>query len=197
MIQHLVSVEQLGLDCRIILFCIQIVFLPFCYLSFVLFDLLCLYLAVSAFPLYTLPHWLGSLFFFYSHLPSVRFINQCVAPLYGSWDQNRFTLGLNACSHGLLHLKGNSFSWNFAVQFETRLMLANFTPPLFQNVSSIALINWWWTKGMCQFVMVMSGGASQQKQHRERKEITQQQLKSRHGLYIPYVSYISCREEYI
>lgn len=47
------------------------------------------------------------------------------------WDQIRFTSGLNVCSHGLLHLKGNSFSWNFAVQFETRLMLANFTPPFF------------------------------------------------------------------
>lgn len=47
---------------------------------------------------------------FYPHLPSVRFINQWVVALYGSWDQIRFTLGLNACSHGLLHLKGNSFS---------------------------------------------------------------------------------------
>lgn len=43
-------------------------------------------------------------------------------------DQIRFTPGLNVCSHGLLHLKGNSFSWNIGVQFETRLMLANFTP---------------------------------------------------------------------
>lgn len=43
-------------------------------------------------------------------------------------DQIRFTPGLNVCSHGLLHLKGNSFSWNIGVQFKTRLMLANFTP---------------------------------------------------------------------
>lgn len=57
------------------------------------------------------------------------------------WDQIRFTSGLNVCSHGLLHLKGNSFSWNIGVQFETRLMLANFTPLFLQNVSSIAHIN--------------------------------------------------------
>lgn len=40
MIQHLVSVEQLGLNCRIILFCIQIVFYPFaiCLLSYSIFS---------------------------------------------------------------------------------------------------------------------------------------------------------------
>lgn len=48
MIHQLGPVEQL----RIILFCIQIVFSPFCSLSFVLFTLFCLYLAVLAFPLF-------------------------------------------------------------------------------------------------------------------------------------------------
>lgn len=100
--------------------------------------LLCCILSFS-----TLLYFDSSLFSFsfFAHLPSLCFINQWVVLLYGSWDQIRFTLGLNACSHGLLHLKANSFSWNFAVQFERRLMLANFTPPLFQNVSSIAHIN--------------------------------------------------------
>lgn len=127
----------------------------------------CIGLSCSLRPLL---HWLGSLFFFfffYPHLPSVHFINLWVVPLYGSWDQIRFTSGLNVCSHGLLHLKGNSFSWNFAVQFETRLMLANFTPPFFQNVSSIAHINCWWTKGICHFVMVMSGLLSRKNTKKE------------------------------
>lgn len=108
--------------------------------------------------LYPLLRWLGSPFLPLT-LISLQFALsiQWAVPLYGSWDQIRFTSGLNVCSHGLLHLKGNSFSWNFAVQFETRLMLANFTPSFFQNVSSIARTNCWRTKGLCHFVMVMSG----------------------------------------
>lgn len=107
--------------------------------------------------------WLPYFFFFFFFLSSFTLISpQFALSISGLclcaalWDQIRFTSGLNVCSHGLLHLKGNSFSWNFAVQFETRLMLANFTPPFFQNVSSIAHTNCWRTKGICHFVMVMS-----------------------------------------
>lgn len=104
--------------------------------------------------LYTPFHWLWGFFFLFLSSPH-SWLYQSVG--CASWDQIRFTLGLNVCSHGILHLKANSFNWNFAVQFETRLMLANFTPPLFQNVSSIGRINCWHTKGICHFVMVMSG----------------------------------------
>lgn len=123
----------------------------------VFFLIFCRCFPVSAFSGLSLPCSPLIGIFFHPHLPSVRFINQWVVALYGSRDQIRFTSGLNPCSHGLLHLKGNSFNWNFAVQFETRLMLANFTPPFFQNVSSIAHINCWQTKGICHFVMAMSG----------------------------------------
>lgn len=88
--------------------------------------------------------------------------------LYGSRDQIRFTSGLNACSRGLLHLKGNSFSRNFVVQFETRLMLANFTPPFFPKCFLHCPHQLLMDKGH----MPLCNGdfcASQQKQHNKKR----------------------------
>lgn len=100
-------------------------------------------------------HWLGSPFCSLSLiLPQFGLSISGLCLCTALWDQIRFTSGLDVCSYGLLHLKGNSFSRNIGVQFETRLMLANFTPLFLQNVSSIAHINRWWKKGMCHIVMV-------------------------------------------
>lgn len=93
---------------RVVSFPIKTVFSTFAFflLSFSAFAWLCRLFSLSFF-LFSIDF---SYFFFYPDLPSVRFINQWFVPLYGSWDQIRFTSGLNVCSHGLLHLKGNSFS---------------------------------------------------------------------------------------
>lgn len=80
----------------------------------------------------------------------------CLCP--GLWDQISFASGLNVCSHGPLHLKGNSFSWS---SIWNKIDVGKLhTPFLFffflQNVSSIAHINYWRTKAMYYFVIVMS-----------------------------------------
>lgn len=149
----------------------------FCLLSLVLSPSLAFASLYRLLPLYyflyPLLHWLSTLFFLLPSSPLTLLYQSVGCAFVRLLGSNQIHFGIGCVQPWPTAFERQFIQLELCSSIWSKIDVGKLHSPFFQNVSSIAHINCWWTKGICHFVMVMSGLLS-----RNNRMKTQQQLKS-------------------
>lgn len=166
------SVEQLGHIIESFYFPLK-QFFPFAFFLLVFSPSLAFAWLYWLFPLssflYPLLHWLSCLFFLLPSSPLTLLYQSVGCAFVRLLGSNQIHFGIGCVQPWPAAFERQFIQLELCSSIWSKIDVGKLHTPFFQNVSSIAHINCWWTKGICHFVMVMSGLVSRNNTMKERR----------------------------